>query len=95
MAGLKDLYWNIRDAVAKGMLIKSMKILNSDMHDSIVDGAILHDIPSKMVYVSSESELANFADMPVGTIAATYGFTAMYQLKPDGTWATVFEPAAE
>lgn len=65
----------------------AMKSLQWGMHDAIIDGEIVRDLPSKMVYVSEESELTNFADMPPGTIAATYGFTSMWQLTPDGTWA--------
>lgn len=67
----------------------AMKSLQWGMHDTIINGEIVRDLPSKMVYVSAESELSNFADMPPGTIAALYGMGSMWQLKPDGTWVSM------
>lgn len=64
-----------------------IKSLQWGMHDAIVDGEIVRDIPDKIVYVTAQSELANFAGEQPGTIAALYGFGTMWQLKPDGTWA--------
>ena len=68
------------------------RILQWSVHDVIQNEEIVRDIRSKMVYVSDYSELAHFTDEPIGTFAATYGLTALYQLKPDRTWATIFEP---
>ncbi len=59
------------------------------MHDAIVSGMILADIPDKTVYVSSQSELVNYRDYPAGTLAIQYGFVALWQLKPDKTWVSV------
>ena len=67
----------------------SLKRLTWGMHDAIIGNEIVRDIPSKVVYVSAESELSNFADEPAGTVAVQYGFAAIWQKKPDGTWATV------
>ena len=67
------------------------KRLQWGMHDAVVGSIVLHDIPSKTVYVSNKGELVLFADQPAGTIAATYGFANMWQKKPDGTWATIIE----
>lgn len=66
-----------------------IKSLQWGMHDAIVNGEIVRDIPDKMVYVSSQSELANFSGEQPGTIAALYGFGTMWQLKPDGTWVSM------
>ena len=66
-----------------------MKSLNWGMHDAIIDGQIVRDIPSRMIFVNAQSELSNFADALPGTMAATYGFGKMWQMKPDGTWATI------
>ena len=76
----------MRDKTISGNTIKS---LQNGMHDAIVGGIIVRDIPSQMVFLSEESELTNFTDKPVGTIAAIYGFSKMWQLKPDKTWATI------
>lgn len=74
---------------SKNVSNDNLKSLQWGMHDAIVNGEIVRDVPSKMVYVTQQSELSNFSDAPVGTIAATYGFTAMWQKKPDGTWASM------
>ena len=66
-----------------------LKSLNWGMHDAIINGEIVRDIPSKMIYVEQQSDLANFSDALPGTIAATYGFGSMWQMKPDGTWASM------
>ena len=66
-----------------------IKSLNWGMHDAIIDGQIVRDIPSRMIYVNAQSELVNFSDALPGTMAATYGFSQMWQMKPDGTWATI------
>lgn len=66
-----------------------IKSLNWGMHDAIIDGQIVRDIPSRMIFVNAQSELVNFADALPGTMAATYGFGQMWQMKPDGTWATI------
>lgn len=63
-----------------------LKRLNWTMHDAVVDGEVLRDLPSKMVYVTDADELAAFAGDPPGTIAALYGFSKLWQLQPDGTW---------
>ena len=67
----------------------SLKTLNAEMHDAIIDGVLNRDIPSKMVYVEKQADLATLPRYPAGTIAAQYGFTHLWQQKPDGTWATI------
>ena len=65
------------------------------VHDAVVDGVILSNVPSKMVYVSGESELADLAEeYPVGTIAAQYGYTMLWQLAPTG-WVEIFAQPEE
>lgn len=65
------------------------KSIQIGMHDAIVDGMIIRDIPSKLAFVSSSNELDYYSDLPPGSIVATYGFTSMWQLKPDKTWAVI------
>lgn len=67
-----------------------LKEINS--HSSIIDGQVIENIPDLTVYVSSESELSQFADYPAGTIAVQYGFTGMWQMLPDGTWTAIIDP---
>lgn len=69
---------------------KFNKVITSGLHDAILDGEITRDIQTRMVFVNSESELAQFTDQePAGTVAATYGFGSMWQLTPAGTWAEI------
>ena len=58
-------------------------------HSILVDGEIVGNVPDSSIYVSSESELANATDMPVGTFDIQYGFTHLWQLKPDKTWVEI------
>lgn len=68
----------------------ALKGLQWGMHDAVIDGDIVSDIPSKMVYVSSQSQLSRFTNVvPVGTIAATYGFGSMWQLNASKQWVSV------
>ena len=66
------------------------KVIQKSAHSAIIDGDIVNDIPDETVYVTEESELTNFANKPVGTFAMTYGLTAMWQKKPNGSWENVF-----
>ena len=67
----------------------SYKTLVADTYAAIIDGVLVHGIPNEPVYVTDESELATLPHLPVGTLAVQYGFAAMWQLKPDGTWAEI------
>lgn len=74
---------------AKTISNNILKALTGGMHSAIVDGVIVHDIPSELVYVNSQSELVNYSDSPVGTIAATIGFGSMWQKNASGEWVSV------
>lgn len=66
------------------------KALSGGMHDAIIGNDIVHDIPSKVIYVSEESELDSFTDIsPVGTFAAVYGLTKLWQLDASKEWVEV------
>lgn len=68
----------------------ALKGLQWGMHDAIISGEIVRDIPSKMVFVTSQSQLSQFTqNVPVGTIAATYGFGSMWQLNASRQWVTM------
>lgn len=67
-----------------------LKSLQWGMHDAIVDGDIVHDIPSKMVYVKDTTERDRFTNIvPIGTIAAVYGFGSMWHLNSDRQWVSM------
>lgn len=66
------------------------KTLDYGAHDALVNGGVKRDIQSRLVLVSSQSELASFTDIePIGTIAVQYGFKKLWQLKPDKTWEAI------
>lgn len=67
----------------------SYKSLVADTYAAIINGVLVHGIPNEPVYVTDESQLAALPHLPVGTLAIQYGFGAMWQLKPDGTWAEI------
>ena len=64
-----------------------LKIIGT--HGAVVDGEVQHNIPDHSVYVNSESDLAGLTELPAGTFAIQYGFTHVWQLKPDGTWVEI------
>ena len=61
------------------------------MHDAVTDGGILRDVPSRLVYVSSEDDLDLLTSERPGTIAAQYGFVHMWQLDAGGEWVAMDE----
>lgn len=66
------------------------RVIQDGTHSAVINGEIVHNIPSKMVYISDESELDLFTDeMPVGTYAATYGGANVWQLNAAGVWVEV------
>lgn len=69
----------------------NMKTLQNDMYDTVVDGVIVRDVPARIAYVANETERDLFSDQQAGMFVATYGITKLWQLKPDGTWATIYE----
>ena len=58
-------------------------------HSGIVDGEVVSGVNDQTVYVSSESDLSSLTGFAPGTIAVQYGFVAMWQKKPDGTWVSL------
>lgn len=58
-------------------------------HDAVINGEVVRNIPSKMIYVRNQAELSNFADALPGTIAAQYGFGSMWQMDPSGNWVEI------
>lgn len=68
----------------------ALKNLQWGMHDAVIDGEVVQDIPSKMVFVTSQSQLSKFTNIvPVGTLAATYGFGSMWQLNASRQWVSM------
>ena len=62
------------------------KTYQTGTHSIIKDGNVINGVPDETVYVSSDSELSKYAEKPAGTVAIQYGFKAMWQKQPDGTW---------
>lgn len=74
----------------KIMSNNALKNLQWGMHDAVIDGEVVQDIPSKMVYVTSQSQLSKYTNIvPVGTIAATYGLGSMWQLNASLQWVSM------
>lgn len=72
----------ISQNMAKGLLI--------GMHDAKIGDDIVRDIPTKLVFVSSQAELAEFTAIePVGTFAATYGLGTLWHLNSSREWVEV------
>lgn len=68
----------------------ALKRLQWGMHDAVINNEVVEDIPSKMIYVSSQSQLSKFTNtVPIGSIAATYGFGSMWQLNASRQWVSV------
>jgi hypothetical protein len=65
------------------------RVLEGSTHDAVVNGAVVHDLVSKLVFVGSSSDLTLLTGEPVGTMAATYGFGSMWQLNAAGTWVEI------
>lgn len=60
------------------------------MHDAKVGDHIVQDIPTRLVFVSSQAELDDFTAIePVGTFAATYGLGTMWHLNASREWVEV------
>lgn len=66
-----------------------IKSLTFGMHDAIVDGELVHDIPTRLVFVASQTERNALENILAGTFVATYGLGNIWQKKGDGTWATI------
>ena len=67
-----------------------LKYLQWGMHDAVIAGDIVHDIPSKLIMVKNTTERNRFTNTaPIGSIAATYGFGSMWQLNSDRQWVNM------
>ena len=74
----------------KIMSNNALKGLQWGMHDAVINGEVVKDIPSKMVFVTNQSQLSQFTNIePVGTIAATYGGGSLWQLNASRQWVSM------
>lgn len=69
----------------------SIKGLEWGMHDAVVDGELVRDIPTRMIFVTNSTERDALENLAAGTFVAVYGLGTIWQRKADGTWATVKE----
>ena len=68
----------------------ALKSLYWGMHDAYINGEVVRDIPTKMVFVTNQSQLSKFTQIEeVGTFAATYGLSSVWQLNASRQWVSV------
>lgn len=67
----------------------SIKGLEWGMHDAVVNGELVRDIPTRLIFVADSTERDLLPDIFSGTFVATYGLSHVWQRKGDGTWATI------
>ena len=67
----------------------SFKALETNMHDAVIDGMVVHDIPTKIIFVANSTERDALENVLPGQFVATYGCSTVWQKKGDGTWAEV------
>jgi hypothetical protein len=58
-------------------------------HDAVINGVVHTGIMSIVVYVTDETELSLLNNMPVGTIAMSYGLEYAWQLNAEREWLEV------
>ena len=64
------------------------KVLQFGLHNAVVNGVLQEHIPTTLTFVANETE-RNALDLLPGQFVATYGLSNVWQLKGDGTWATI------
>lgn len=69
----------------------SIKTLQWGMHDAVVNGELVRDIPTRLVFVADSTERDALENVLPGQFVATYGMGYVWQKKGDGTWAAVKE----
>lgn len=81
----------------KGGMKMSMRynVLSAGLHDAVLDGDLIQDIPSKTIYVNGVEERDSLPDIMPGTFVATYGLETIWQYKGGGEWATVSSDESE
>lgn len=67
----------------------SIKELNWGMHDAVVSGELHRDIPTRLIFVANTTERDALTGVMAGQIVVTYGCANVWQMKGDGTWATI------
>lgn len=58
-------------------------------YDYYANGELITNRQSRIVFVLSESQLAELPDYSPGTIAATFGLSEVWQKTPAGAWIEV------
>ncbi len=58
-------------------------------YDAVVGDKLVKNVYFKTILVSNQTERDALENLIPGTIVATYGFANVWQLKPDGTWASL------
>ena len=64
------------------------RVLQFGMHNAVINGVLQQGIPTTLTFVS-DSEERDALDMLPGQLVATYGLENVWQMKSDGTWATI------
>lgn len=58
-------------------------------NDVVTANGLVENVMAPSVLVQSQSDLGELTDYPVGTIAYTAGFKAMWQLNALGVWVSM------
>jgi hypothetical protein len=68
----------------------SVKMLDVGMHDAVVNGELIRDIQTRIVFVKDTTERdSNKEKMSAGQFVALYGLGHVYQLDGEGNWKTI------
>ena len=71
------------------------KVLQIGMHDAVVSGELVRNIPTRLVFVKNETERNGLEGILAGTFVVTFGIDYIWQKDGDGNWKTIREPAEE
>ena len=66
-----------------------LKFLQWGMHDAFANGQLLHDIPTKLIFVKNTTERDELSGILPGTFVAAYGLANIWQRNGDDTWETI------
>lgn len=70
--------------------VNSTKMLVVGMHDAVVGGELVRDIPTRIVFAKDTTERDSVKEkMYAGQFVVLYGLKHIYQLDGDGGWKTI------
>lgn len=66
-------------------------VYNAETIAYVKDNKLFINVPALNILVSSEYDLDNFDNVPIGSVAFTADEKHKWRMGADGTWATVIE----